>query len=77
LQWELSDRMNLIIYPAIVQFWVLIKGVKKTSMLLGHGLNKAFLVPDSCRATERNSNRISENVTRDVSQSEKTLSEVI
>ena len=57
--------MNLIIYPAIVQFWVLIKGVKKTSMLLGHGLNKAFLVPDSCRATERNSNRISADVTDD------------
>jgi len=28
-------------------------------MLLGHGPNKAFLVPDSCRASERNGNSIS------------------
>ena len=33
-------------------------------MLLGHGSNKTFLVPDSCRATERNGNSIfSENFT--------------
>jgi hypothetical protein len=29
-------------------------------------INKAFLVPDSCRATERNSNSISADVTDDV-----------
>ena len=34
-------------------------------MLLGHGSNKAFLVPDSCRATERNCNSISADVTDD------------
>jgi len=32
-------------------------------VILGHGPNKAFLVPDSCRATERNCNNISANVT--------------
>ena len=33
-------------------------------MLLGHESNKTFLVPDSCRATERNGNSIfSENFT--------------
>ena len=34
-------------------------------MLLGHGPNKAFLVPDSCRATERNGNSIIIDVTDD------------
>jgi hypothetical protein len=28
-------------------------------VLLGHGPNKAFLVPESCRATERKGNSIS------------------
>jgi len=32
-------------------------------MLLGHGANKAFLVLDSCRETERNGNSISADVT--------------
>ena len=32
------------------------KGVKQT-VLFSHGLNKAFLVSDSCRATERNGNK--------------------
>jgi hypothetical protein len=32
-------------------------------VLFSHGPNKAFLVPDSCRATERNSNSISADVT--------------
>ena len=32
-------------------------------MLLGHGSNKAFLVPDSCRVTERNGNSTSADVT--------------
>ena len=54
-----------IIYPAIVWFGALIKGVKETSVLLGHGPNKVFLVPDSCRATERNSNSISPDITDD------------
>ena len=31
----------------------------------GHGPNKAFLVPDSFGATERNSNSISSDVTND------------
>ena len=34
-------------------------------MLLGHGSNEAFLVPDSCGATERNGNSISSDVTDD------------
>jgi len=34
------------------------KGGQITSVLLGHGPNRAFLVPDSCGATERNSNSI-------------------
>ena len=34
-------------------------------MLLGHGTNKVFLVPDSCRATERNGNSMSSDVTYD------------
>jgi hypothetical protein len=33
-------------------------------VLFSHGLNKAFLVPDSCRATERDSNSISDDVTK-------------
>jgi len=35
-------------------------------VLLGNGANKAFLVPDSCRATERNDNSISCDVTDDI-----------
>ena len=31
-------------------------------MLFSHGPNKAFLVPDSCRATERNGNSISADI---------------
>ena len=31
-------------------------------MLFSHGPNKAFLVPDSCRATKRNGNSISSDV---------------
>ena len=34
-------------------------------MLLSHGPYKAFLVPDSCRVTERNGNSISAVVTDD------------
>ena len=34
-------------------------------MLLGHGPYKAFLVPDSCEATERSSNSISSDDTDD------------
>jgi len=34
-------------------------------VLLGHGPYKAFLVPDSCEATERNSNSISSDDTDD------------
>jgi hypothetical protein len=32
---------------------------KPSSVLFSHGVNKAFLVPDSCRATESNGNSIS------------------
>ena len=39
--------------------------VKSTAMLLGHGPNKAFLVLDSFRATDRNCNSISADVTDD------------
>jgi len=34
-------------------------------LLFSHGSNKAFLVPDSCRATEINGNSISADVTDD------------
>jgi hypothetical protein len=34
-------------------------------VLFNHGHNKAFLVPDSCRATERNRNGIRADVTND------------
>ena len=34
-------------------------------MLSGHGSNKTFLVPDSCRGTERNDNSTSADVTDD------------
>ena len=34
-------------------------------MLLSHGPNKAFLIPDSCRAIERNGSSISVDVTDD------------
>ena len=54
-----------VIYPAIVWFWVLIKGVKYTSVLFSHRPNKAFLVPDSCRETERNGNSVSADVRYD------------
>ena len=34
-------------------------------MLFSHGPNNAFLVPDSCRVTDRHGNRISADVTDD------------
>ena len=34
-------------------------------VLLGHGPNKAFLIPDSYRVTERNSDTIRADVTDD------------
>jgi hypothetical protein len=40
-------------------------------MLLGHGPNKAFLVPDSCRETERNGNSISADITVDIIENDK------
>jgi hypothetical protein len=40
-------------------------------MLLGHGPNKAFLVPDSCRETERNGNSISADITDDTIENDK------
>ena len=56
---------SIIFHPAILWFWVLIKGVKSYSVLFSHGPNKAFLVPGSRRATERNCNSISADVTDD------------
>ena len=41
-------------------------------MLLGHGPNKVFLVPDSCRATERNGNSISSDFTDDTIETIRT-----
>ena len=35
-------------------------------MLFSNGPDKAFLVPDPCRATERNGNSTSANVTDDI-----------
>jgi len=40
-------------------------------MLLGHGPNKSFLVPDSCRETERNGNSISADITDDTIENDK------
>ena len=40
-------------------------------MLLGHGPNKTFLVPDSCRETERNGNSISADITDDTIENDK------
>ena len=37
-------------------------------MLLSHGPNKAFLVPDSCGTTERNGDSISADVTDNVNE---------
>jgi len=34
-------------------------------VLVGHGPNKVFLVPDSYRATERNGNSLSADITDD------------
>ena len=44
--------------------------VKWTSVSLGYGPNKAFLVPDSCRVTERNGNSISADVTDDAKEND-------
>jgi hypothetical protein len=39
-----------------------------TSMLFSNGPNKAFLVPDSCRATERNGNSIRADLTENTTE---------
>ena len=52
------------VYPAIVILSTN-KGDQINSVLLGHGLNIAFLVPDSCGATERNGNSIRSDATDD------------
>ena len=44
--------------------------VKWTSVSLGYGPNKAFLVPDSCRVTERNDNSISSDVADDTNEAD-------
>lgn len=56
-----KGRKGISVEPAvetIVYYWVLIQWFEKTPVLFSHGLNKALLVPDSRRATERNSNSI-------------------
>jgi hypothetical protein len=40
-------------------------GSNKLQCYFSHGPNKAFLVPDSCRATGRNCNSIIADVTDD------------
>jgi hypothetical protein len=40
------------------------------SVLFSYGPNKAFLVSDSCRVTERNGNRISADVTNDANEND-------
>ena len=44
-------------------------------MLLGHGPNKAFLVPGSCGATERNGNSISADSTDDTIENNACVSD--
>ena len=44
------------------------KGVN--SVLLGNEPNEVFLVPDSCRAIERNCNNISTDVTDDANEND-------
>jgi len=39
-------------------------------VLFSHEPNKAFVVPDSCRATERNSTSISADVTDDTNEND-------
>ena len=51
-------------------FWELIQDVKLASILFSHGSNKAFMVPDSHRATDRNGNSINADVTDDVNESD-------
>ena len=41
------------------------KGGQMYFSVMCHGPNKAFLVPDSCRATERKGNSVSADVTDD------------
>ena len=45
-------------------------GVKLTSLLFNHGHNKTFLVPGSCRATERNGSGIHADVTDDTNEND-------
>jgi len=49
--------------PEVTDKLILIKEVDKPQCYLGHGPNKAFLVPDSLTATERIGNRINADVT--------------
>jgi hypothetical protein len=51
-------------YTSLVTFSLNSQSDKRES-LFSHGPNKAFLVPDSCRATERNSISISTDITED------------
>jgi hypothetical protein len=54
-------------YSAVVSFWVpvLIKESNKVQCYLVMNAIKFFLVPNSCRATERNDNCIKEYVIED------------
>ena len=42
------------------------KGVNKLQYYLGHGPNKAFLIPDLCRAMEISGDSISADFTEDI-----------
>ena len=45
-------------------------GVKLTSLIFNHGHNKTFLVPGSCRPTERNGNGIHADITDDTNEND-------
>jgi hypothetical protein len=45
-------------------------GVTLTSLSFNHGHNKIFLIPYSCKATERNGNDIHADVTVDTNEND-------
>jgi hypothetical protein len=57
-------------YPANCVFFSTNKGVKYTSVLFNRVPNKAFLVPDSYWATEKDGSSISEDVTENTIESD-------
>lgn len=55
---DTSSSRNARHYPAILWFWIFIKGSNNFHMLFSLGPNKVFLVPDSRSMKVRNSNVI-------------------